>query len=257
MWDSRASESKADVAYKSLKQMVVEGEILPLQRLHAKELGERIGFGPTPIREALLQLHAEGFIVANHNKGFTARLLSLKEFADIYDFALLAIRHAVEGCVSGLPDATAHLLQVADCALTGEGNPRTYALSIENLYLHLGRLSDNSAILASLGHFNKVTHLVRVVDLETDDRMDEVKRDMHSLVMALRNGSIRLASETLSVQFEKKKQRLPHLVREIIARVHGVYTSSCMCAVQSTSSRGDRSLGDATVNSNTTRYPYS
>src|SRR3546814_15518106 len=60
------------------------------------ELAERLGVSGTPIREALTRLHAEGLLIWEPGKGFSAKSLSLAEIRNLHDLAFLLLRHAVE-----------------------------------------------------------------------------------------------------------------------------------------------------------------
>jgi DNA-binding GntR family transcriptional regulator len=52
-----------------LRQAILQGDLVPGQRLRQKELAERLGMSPTPIREALRTLEAEGLLMRVPYKG--------------------------------------------------------------------------------------------------------------------------------------------------------------------------------------------
>ncbi|WP_405098938.1 GntR family transcriptional regulator [Oceanobacillus sp. FSL H7-0719] len=51
-----------DSAYNQIQQWIIEGTLLPGEKLHDTELAEAIGVSRTPIREALQILEMEGFV---------------------------------------------------------------------------------------------------------------------------------------------------------------------------------------------------
>src|SRR3546814_4477320 len=69
---------------------------MPHEPLAITELADRLGVSGTPIREALTRLHAEGLLIWEPGKGFSAKSLSLAELRNLHDLAFLLLRHAVE-----------------------------------------------------------------------------------------------------------------------------------------------------------------
>jgi len=239
MLNGKAGATKGAAAYHKLKGMIVDGEFMPLQHLLARDLSNRIGYGPTPIREALLRLQAEGFVVTTHNKGFQAKLLSVKEFSDLYDLALLLMRHIIQ--TSDFSIMARHLQIIlynsASISQSGSNSHFEYACLLEELYYTLSQFSKNDACIEMLDRFTNLTHLIRLVDLESSGNFEEIRSDMNDLLAALREVSLDTVADNLSLQFFKKKRRIPSLVREIIARSHGTYMDVQVCHTLDTAAR--------------------
>jgi DNA-binding GntR family transcriptional regulator len=53
--------------YQTIKNWIVEGTLLPLEKLRDVELAERLGISRTPVREALRRLEDEGLIETKQN----------------------------------------------------------------------------------------------------------------------------------------------------------------------------------------------
>lgn len=54
--------SKTDLVADAIKSMIHSGELEFGDELHQREVAERLGVSPTPVREALRRLEAEGFV---------------------------------------------------------------------------------------------------------------------------------------------------------------------------------------------------
>src|SRR5438128_11264889 len=67
--DRMYTMSQAFRLKQSIEDAVIAGEFLPGDRLDEASLAERFGVSRTPIREALLQLGAEGFIDVRPRRG--------------------------------------------------------------------------------------------------------------------------------------------------------------------------------------------
>jgi len=78
-------ESLKDLAYRRVRALLDRGE-LPSRNLYsANQLAETLGVSRTPVREALLQLAAEGFLTVAEGRGFRVREFSPKETEDFFE----------------------------------------------------------------------------------------------------------------------------------------------------------------------------
>ncbi|SEM69801.1 transcriptional regulator, GntR family [Palleronia pelagia] len=73
----------ADTAWQRLRRDIVSGTRPPGERLRIERLREFYGIGPTPLREALQRLSAEGLVIAEGNRGFAVAPLDPAEFSDL------------------------------------------------------------------------------------------------------------------------------------------------------------------------------
>lgn len=55
--------SKTDLVAEAIKSMIHNGELEGGDALHQREIADRLGVSPTPVREALRRLEAEGFVL--------------------------------------------------------------------------------------------------------------------------------------------------------------------------------------------------
>ncbi|MFM8984548.1 MAG: GntR family transcriptional regulator, partial [Planctomycetia bacterium] len=90
------AEDLSAKAYRSLRQMIVEGRVHPRQRLSHRTLSKDLGIGRSPVRDALLQLEAEGLIEHRPNSGIGLRELTARELECIYELRIVNERYAAE-----------------------------------------------------------------------------------------------------------------------------------------------------------------
>jgi DNA-binding GntR family transcriptional regulator len=57
------SRSKKELVSETLRNAILNGEVIPGTRLVIEDLAKQIGVSPIPVREALQQLHADGYVV--------------------------------------------------------------------------------------------------------------------------------------------------------------------------------------------------
>lgn len=77
------STTATEAAVRKLKRDIMSGALAPDSQLKMRELKERYGIGASPMREALAQLAAEGFVHQRAQKGFRVPPVSLDELMDI------------------------------------------------------------------------------------------------------------------------------------------------------------------------------
>lgn len=62
-------ESKSELVARELRRLIQNHEIAPGEVLRQRELAERFGVSPTPVREALQRLEAEGYVASELHRG--------------------------------------------------------------------------------------------------------------------------------------------------------------------------------------------
>jgi DNA-binding GntR family transcriptional regulator len=75
-----------------LKEQILEGRLVPGQRLISRDLIEELGISRGPLREAFRRLAADGLVDLIPNRGAVVRRLSVDEIANLYQ-----VREALEG----------------------------------------------------------------------------------------------------------------------------------------------------------------
>lgn len=85
--------SKNEVVYELLHKAIIEGDYKPGERIVIDEQASRLGVSQIPIREALRQLEADGFVHNEAHVGVTVTAISANFIFEI--FALLEVMEVV------------------------------------------------------------------------------------------------------------------------------------------------------------------
>src|ERR1700736_5796567 len=83
------SRSFRDQVRRGLEAALVAGELKPGELYSAPALGERFGVSATPVREAMLALAKDGFVVAERNRGFRVVEISESDLDQISQIRLM------------------------------------------------------------------------------------------------------------------------------------------------------------------------
>lgn len=87
-----------DTAYKLIKDRLLSGKIKPGERIREDLLAEEISMSRTPVREAINQLSAEGFVNQIPRKGIFANEITREELFDIIEIRVLLESYAAKVC---------------------------------------------------------------------------------------------------------------------------------------------------------------
>jgi len=78
-------QNAAQIAAGLIREAIYDGRIAQGARLREEKLAAEFGISRTPIREALLILQTEGFLVAEPNRSSVVKTYSTGEIVDLYD----------------------------------------------------------------------------------------------------------------------------------------------------------------------------
>lgn len=133
--------SKTAYVLQRLRQEIAEGIIRPGEALRQADLAKRYGVSPTPVREALRLLEAEGAISYSPHRGATVAELTDERVRDLY-----LLRAATEGLGTRLA-AERHTAEQLD--------------DIQGLHLRLTKVAEERASdHEQLGAWNRELHLL-------------------------------------------------------------------------------------------------
>lgn len=159
----------SDEIHEMIKAMIFSHEIAPGQRVNIDALAVRLEVSQTPIREALARLESEGLIAKEPLKGFSAtRLLTLKEFDDLFQFRLLVEPWAAEQAAKkidavGIAALKAEM-QSAQTALKFKDEDQVEALTEHDTRFHslIAQISGNQSVLEAYTRTHCHLHLFRL-----------------------------------------------------------------------------------------------
>ncbi|KNE82977.1 MULTISPECIES: GntR family transcriptional regulator [Streptomyces] len=106
----------------ALRDEVLAGRLPAGQHIAVKEIAEQYGVSATPVREALVDLSAQGLVDLEHHRGFQVHRFTPQDFRDMVEARTLIVdgifRHAVQRILDALtPAAVRSLRRRADEAV--------------------------------------------------------------------------------------------------------------------------------------------
>ena len=91
------------VATEVIREAIIDGRLVPGERLKEEELARELGLSRTPIREALAVLQAEGLVDTAPNRGATVREHDAEDLDDLYRLRALLEGYAASRASTNMP----------------------------------------------------------------------------------------------------------------------------------------------------------
>ena len=121
----------------ALRERIRTGRIVPGQRLRVDELTRELGMSPTPIREALRLLQADGLVDYRAHHGIVVTEVSARQTSEVYRLRLLLEPRAVEIAVRKMtPLLLEELERLHERHATAVNSKRGSAISERNWAWH-------------------------------------------------------------------------------------------------------------------------
>lgn len=119
---SSTRSTSMDTVLEQLRELIMIGELKPRTRLTHRDLAERFGVSPMPVRDAVRQLMNDGLVVAEGQKTIVVAPLNVDEFLDVMEMRLTLEPRALELAQPAIADRDVkqlrHMLKQSD--VTGE-----------------------------------------------------------------------------------------------------------------------------------------
>lgn len=97
-------DSLLDWAYKQIRKMLFSGELPQGQKIIVTRLAKDLSISPTPVKEALNRLVAEGLLEAMPRRGFQVKSHSIKEVQDIFECRIMLETYAASRAIENFPN---------------------------------------------------------------------------------------------------------------------------------------------------------
>ena len=146
----KSRKSAAERVYKEIRGDIILSRLKPGERLLENKLCEEFKVSRTPLREALRQLQAQGYITVEKNRGAIVRKMSIDEVEELYSIlALLEPYSAAKAGIIGFTKALAKEVATDGIRVNSVSpgaiiTPATEALSghieVMKKHMYLGRM---------------------------------------------------------------------------------------------------------------------
>jgi len=149
----------SEKVYRELRIMILEGELLPGEKLKQEVLAARLGISRTPLVSAFSKLEKEMLIELLPRRGARVRALNSKELLDLYDIRIMLepmgaggmARHATAEDIQKLRELLESYKQLVDSS-----DHRAIRRADYEFHLAIAQMSRNEPLYRIISAFNIV-----------------------------------------------------------------------------------------------------
>jgi DNA-binding GntR family transcriptional regulator len=211
---SAAPESLGPEVYKTILSSIISLRIAPDSRIAVDALARELGVSPTPIREALVRLEAEGLVVKTHLRGYRAApKLTREDFESLFDIRLVlephaamrAAEHRTEEQIAELREVNDRMRKRREIGDTASTYAEFAALDAQ-FHDTIAAASANRLIQDSLSRLHAHLHLFRAKQ-HSGIGMEAI-REHERIIDAVANQDRHLAEAAARSHLERSLQRM-------------------------------------------------
>jgi DNA-binding GntR family transcriptional regulator len=181
-------ESLKELAYRQIRDRLVSGRLEARSVYSAIQFADGLGVSRTPVREALLQLAAEGFLDVIDGRGFRVRDHSEKEIRDLFETRRLIEAHVVERAVEGvsaeeLADLDRNQKTLAERGRRGD--PVSFLETDREFHMSLVRRNGNELLVSLMDRIRNHIAIFGLRALGREGRTGQVVAEHARILKAL------------------------------------------------------------------------
>lgn len=203
--------SLKDAAYRQIKGLLISGQLERERLYSAQHFADSLGVSRTPVREALLQLTSEGFLVCLDVRGFKIKDFSAKEIRDVFETRQVIESYVVKRLVAELTAADLHGMEqnfqvMKACA--AQGDAHGFLENDKEFHMLPVRRSGNLHLLAIMDTIRNQMSIFGLTALSHPGRFQEVLREHDAILAALRQRDKKKAVQAMSQHLTTTEGRI-------------------------------------------------
>lgn len=212
--------SLAEQAYRSIKQMIFDFQMMPGERLSESELAQLIEISRTPLRQALQRLEREGFLRVVPKLGWHVAPLDFEVFDELYDLRILlecdAARQLAEADPRPVLQALAEVWLVpveerlSDSAAVGQLDEEFHSALVE--------ASGNREMFRVHHEITERIRIIRRLDFSKPERIDATYDEHARILRAITRRRIDEAQRLLRAHVERSKLEVRKITLDVLYR---------------------------------------
>jgi len=197
--------------YNHIKQMMLDYDIVPGQRLVFVDLAKELGVSRTPVNNALSILAKEGYLDFIPNQGYSVHKLTLEEAESLYEIRLILDLGIIENAIKqatpkGLKTLAAEKNKFAE-SVKGHVYRKVFLLDM-NFHAAIGEMAGNmyfKDIYTDI--YQRIFLRFRTEHLEVS-RLLEIVEEHEVLFAAIVDKDIKKATELVKDHSDMSKKKL-------------------------------------------------
>lgn len=206
-----------EMVFESLREAIIQGRLIPGERLMEIQLAEEMGVSRTPVREAIRKLELEGFVVMVPRKGAFVAGISVKDIVDVFE-----VRAALEALAAGLAaeritneeleELERSLFQISE--VSASQNISAIVETDVNFHEIIYKSCRNERLMQIVTHLKEQIFRFRTTTLALPGRSKNALDEHRAMVEAISDRNVELAQQLAREHIENAEQSLLNALQE-------------------------------------------
>lgn len=176
-----------DRAYRAIKQRLVRGELAAGTLYSANQFADQLGMSRSPVREAILQLAAEGYLVID-SRGFQVRQFTPREIKEIFEARAIIESYVVAHLAGRISSTDLQQLKqlyrrMHDCFT--HRDPAGFLEADKDFHMLLVKKHGNRRLFKMMDNLRNFVSIFGLKAIAHQGRMQEVLAEHRGIVLAL------------------------------------------------------------------------
>lgn len=202
-------KSLNDLAYERLKNGILTGKLVAGEVYSELKLARRLGISRTPVREALLRLAAENFIVFHSRKGMSINYFSKKDVEDLFELRWAIEETAVAKITRNLSkdqiQKIKNIILKQENSIKNKNDEKLFLEIDRKFHLYLIEASGNRFMVQTYNNIRNYVMITAREALMKKGRANEVLQEHKAIVEALSQGDLKKVKAAIRKHLIKSK----------------------------------------------------
>ena len=206
-----------DVVFKTIRQGILKGDLMPGERLMEIALAKKLGVSRTPIREAIRMLELEGLVVMAPRKGAMVAGITEKNLRDV-----LEVRKALEELAIELACERMNEEDIRELDLAMDDFKKAVekmdlieiAKSDEHFHDVIFKSTDNDKLMLLVGNLREQMYRYRIEYIKDADKRALFVTEHEGILKALKERDVVMAKEQIRQHIDNQETTVAKNLKE-------------------------------------------
>jgi len=198
----------AKMALQAIRDSILDGHLIPGEIYNETTLAKELGISRTPVREALLELSAQGLVTYLPRKGVMVNHFGGHDVEEIFELRKAIELATVEKVARN--SGTYDLLAV-EKALDNQKkaykkkDPKTYLHFDRMFHVTLSKLTNNHRFVDIIENIRDLFQLIASQALTNENRWQEVIKEHEKILDAIKQGNVDQSRKAMNYHLDRSK----------------------------------------------------
>ena len=198
----------AKMAFQAIRDSILEGHLTPGEIYNEMTLAKELGISRTPVREALLELSAQGLVTYLPRKGVMVNHFGKHDIEEIFELRKaieLATVEKVARYYKSLDLSTIERALEKQKKALKKKDPKTYLHFDRMFHVTLTKLTNNRRFVDIIENIRDLFQLTATQALTNENRWQEVIKEHEKVLNAIKQGNVTQSRKAMSYHLDRSK----------------------------------------------------